>query len=63
MSESEADPLALMRPDPEVQNERKAEQAAVDVEAELEALRAAKRRRLQPTDTKINDAFKRATSC
>jgi hypothetical protein len=63
MSDCEADLLGLMRPDRDVQNKRKVEQAAVDVEAELAALRAARRRRPQPTDDKINDAFKRATSC
>lgn len=63
MNDSEADPLALVRADREAQNRRKAEQAAVEVEGHLEALCAAKRCRAQPTDDKINDAFKRATSC
>jgi hypothetical protein len=62
MSDGDADLLALMR-DREVRNKRKTEQAAVDVGAELEALHAAKRRRPQTTDDKINCAFKRATSC
>jgi hypothetical protein len=63
MSDSEADLVAVMRADREVQNKRKTERAAARVGAELEGLRAAKRRRPQPTDDKINGAFKRATSC
>ena len=59
VSDGEADVLALTH-DREAPNKRKTEQTAVDVGAELEA---AKRRRPQPTDDKINGAFKRATSC
>ena len=59
MSGSEADLLALMRADAEVQKRRDAEQAAVHLETAGPRLR---RHRPGPTDERINEAFKRATS-
>jgi hypothetical protein len=61
MSGSEAGFLALMRANRLVQNRRKADQAAVDLEATKEFERARPRpRRPDSTDDKINEAFKRA---
>jgi len=59
MSGSEADLLALMRTDAEVQKKRGVEQATVHLET---AGPRPRRRRPSPTDDKINEAFKRATS-
>ena len=58
MSGSEAELLALMRTDAEVQKRRGVEEAAV---LETAGPRP-RRRRPGPTDDKINDAFERATS-
>jgi len=41
----------------------RAGQAAVDLEAIEETVPASRLRRPDPTDDKINEAFKRATSC
>jgi hypothetical protein len=60
MSGSEADLLALMRRDSEAQKRRRTEHAAVDLET---AGPRPRRRRPDPTDDKINEAFNRATSC
>jgi hypothetical protein len=60
MSGSETELLALMRADREVQNKRRTEHAAVDLET---AGRRLRHRSPDPTDDKINEAFKRATSC
>jgi hypothetical protein len=57
MSGSEADLLALMRTDTEVQKRRRVGQAAVHLETARPP-----RYRPDPTDDKINEAFKRATS-
>jgi hypothetical protein len=56
--------LAFMRADREVQNRHRHAQAMIGLEAteELERGRRGKRRR-DPTDDKINEALKRATSC
>ena len=64
MSELEANLLALMRAGRIVQNQRRDEQVAIDLEA-TKALEGARRRtrRPDPTDDKINEAFKWATSC
>jgi hypothetical protein len=59
MNGREADLLALMRADREVQNKRGVDEGAVDFE------RAGPRpcpRRSDPTDDKINEAFERATT-
>jgi hypothetical protein len=56
--------LALMRADREVQNRHRNAQAIIDLEATEELERGRRRkRRPDPTDDKINEAFKRATSC
>lgn len=59
MSVSEVDLLVPMRADREMQDKRRAEQAAVDLDAAGPRLL---RRRPDPTDHKISEAFKRATS-
>jgi hypothetical protein len=59
MSGSEADLLALMRTDAEVQKRRGVEQAAAHLET---AGPRSRRHRPGLTDDKINEAFKRATS-
>jgi hypothetical protein len=62
MSGSEADLLALVRADRVVQNRRRDRQALKDEEATAELERAKRRpRQPNPTDDKINEAFKRAT--
>ena len=61
---AEANLLALMRADREVQNRHSNAQAMIDLEATEELERGRRRkRRPDPTDDKINEAFKRATSC
>jgi hypothetical protein len=64
---SGSDLLTLLRADRLVQNRRKADQATSDLEAIREIVPAVRiervHRRPQPTDDKINEAFKRATSC
>jgi hypothetical protein len=60
MSGSEADLLAVMRADRQAQDKRRADQAAGDPET---AGPRPRRRRPNPTDDKINEAFKQATSC
>jgi hypothetical protein len=62
-SKSEAALRAPMRSDRQVHDKRRAEQAAVDLEATEETVPTRRLRRLDPTDDKINEAFKRATSC
>jgi len=53
-----------MRADCVVQNERRGEWAAIDLEAIRELEGTPRRTRgPDPTDDKINEAFKRATSC
>jgi hypothetical protein len=64
ISRSEADLLALTRVDCVVQNRHRDAQAMIDLEATEEFERARHRpRRPDPTDDKVNEAFKRATSC
>jgi hypothetical protein len=61
---SEADLLPLMRADLEVKNRRRDARAMIDLEATEQFERARHRlRRPDPTDDRINEAFKRATSC
>jgi hypothetical protein len=65
---SGSDLLALAGADRLVQNGRKADQAAADLEVTKESVPAVRiervhRRRPDPTDGKINEAFRRATSC
>jgi hypothetical protein len=59
MSASDADLLALMRTDSEVRKRRRVEQAPVDLETTGSRPR---RRGPDPTDDRINEAFKQATS-
>jgi hypothetical protein len=64
---SGSDVLALMRADPLVQNRRKADHAAIDLDATKRSVPAVRiervhPHRLDPIDDKINEAFKRATS-
>jgi hypothetical protein len=59
MSGTEADLLALMRADCQAQNKRRADQTALDLET---AGPRRSGRRPDPTDDKINEAFKWATS-
>jgi hypothetical protein len=59
MSGSEADLLALMRADRQVQNKRRVDQADADLETAGPRPRP---RQSDPTDDKINEAFKRATT-
>jgi hypothetical protein len=64
---SGSDLLALIRADPLVQNRRKADHAAIDLDATKRSVPAVRmervhRHRPDPTDDKINEAFKRATS-
>jgi hypothetical protein len=59
MSGSEADLLALMLADREVQKKRHVDQAAVDFETAGPRPRPPQS---DPTDDKINEAFKRATT-
>jgi hypothetical protein len=56
--------LALMHADREAQNRHRNMQAMIDLEA-TEELERGRRRKPRPdlTDDKINEAFKRATSC
>jgi hypothetical protein len=61
-------PLAFMRTNGLVQNRRKGDQAAIDLEATKESVPTVRiervhRRQPDPTDDKLNEAFKRATSC
>jgi hypothetical protein len=65
---SGSDLLALMHAHRLVQNRRKADLADIDLEATKESappirIERVHRRRPDPTDNKINEAFKRATSC
>jgi hypothetical protein len=63
-SRSEADLLVLSRADCVVQNRHRDAQAMIDLEATEEFERARRRpRRPDPTDDKVNEAFKRATRC
>jgi hypothetical protein len=63
-SRSEADLLALTRADCVVRNRHRDAYAMIDFEATEEFERARRRpRRPDPTDDKVNEAFKRATSC
>ena len=62
-SRSEAALRALTRAHRQVHYKRRAGQAAVDLEATEETVSARRLRRPDPTDDKINEAFKRATSC
>jgi len=59
MSGTEVDLLALMRADRQAQDRRRADQAALDLET---AGPRRSGRRPDPTDDKINEAFKWATS-
>ena len=54
---------ALTRAHPRVHYKGRAGQAAVDLEAIEETVPASRLRRPDPTEEKINEAFKRATSC
>jgi hypothetical protein len=61
---SEADLLVLTRADCVLQNRHRDAHAMIDLEATEEFERARHRpRRTDPTDDKVNEAFKRATSC
>jgi len=62
-SRSEAALRALTRAHWQVHYKRRAGQAAVNLEATEETVPARRLRRPDPTDDKINEAFKRATSC
>jgi hypothetical protein len=67
MTYSEVDLLALTRVDRLVQNRREADQGGIDLRVTKEIVPAVRiervHRRPQPTDDKINEAFRRATSC
>ena len=62
-SRGEAALRALTRTHRQVHYKRRAGQAAVDLEATEETVPAGRLRRPDLTDEKINEAFKRATSC
>ena len=62
-SRGEAALRALTRTHRQVHYKRRAGQAAVDLEATEETVPAGRLCRPDPTDEKINEAFKRATSC
>jgi hypothetical protein len=62
-SRSEAALRAVMRADRQAHDKRKGDQAAIDLEATKETVPARRPRRSDPTDDKINEAFKRATEC
>jgi hypothetical protein len=62
-SRTEAALRAVMRADRQAHDKRKTDQAAIDLEATKETVPARRPRRPDPTDDKINEAFKRATEC
>ena len=67
MGYREADPFALMRTDRLVHKGHEADQVGIQLKGTKEIVPVARidrvHRRPQPTDDKINEAFRRATSC